>query len=131
MISLPNPVLKTRWVDRPDWRGVWYDKIFNEAFRVSAARGWNPRVVKLEGDLVMLDLAYKNNTPWTIHVAELKDHPALFVLEELGNAPRAAKSVYRKSVRLKHLRSQEAFEVMRDLNKADEAWAKYMETLYE
>lgn len=57
--------------------------------------------------------------------ALIQDHPILEILP--NNAPRAVKHIYRASVRLKYLRAEEGWDLLKDWNAANTAWEKYME----
>jgi hypothetical protein len=112
-----------------DWKSAWVPAIFKEADRVCQAPGWNPKIVRLEGNTVMVDLAMHHDDmmglPHSINVIEWIDHPFLATLP--SNAPRAVRSIYTKDMRLAYLRATDAWRFIDDMNKAEAAWTKYTE----
>ena len=148
---LPNPFFRSSWVyaknilnpnligwggasllpDIDPWKSSWASAIEKEAKRVSDASGWNPKLVKLEGDLHMVDLSfwYPETRPEgvvsSIMVIEYTDHPFLEELNKLEHVPKAVKAIYRKEVRLKHLRATEYFSISGDITKAEDSWESW------
>jgi hypothetical protein len=117
-----------------DWKSEWLPAIWKEADRVSKAPSWNPKIVRLEGSLVMIDLAMmgqpKNNRvdmPVEILVMRHEDHPFLKVLNEMPHVPRAVKAIYRKENRMKYARADEYWPFHYDMHMAEAAWNKYKE----
>lgn len=132
---LPNNNFSSEWVDFKDMPSNWFPIVFDELDRCTHAPGWNPKLKRLSGDTYMIDVCsfrgpighYRKtmiSLPHSVHVVEYVDHPFLSELPE--NAPRVVKAIYRKDVRLKHLRATELWPVMRDLEEAERAWRKYL-----
>lgn len=111
---MPRHFLRTRWVPLSVLGGLRH-VAEGEAERCKRAPGWNPKTLHLKGKLHLVDVCGDK-----ARVAYLRDHRALD--GALKNAPRAAKSIYRKSVRLKHFRADEAWDVIADM---DRAWVAY------
>ena len=143
---LPSPALKTNWVKatreffdgviidgRPKGPSAYAKSIIAEANRCASADGWNPKVVKLAGYRVCLDTCFQperfGGELNSYQTAILCDHPFLRFLNDFPNVPRAVKAPFRKENRLKHLRSDEAFPVLEDLERANEAWDKYQDAV--
>ena len=127
METLPNPMFHlgthtwlTQWVPPPEKH---MDKINKEWERVVEAPGWNPKVVHLENDWYMLDLCGKGKVH-SVKTIKLVDHPFLERLPP--NAPRTVKTIYKKENILKYFRTDEYWTISKDLDKADEAWKKYL-----
>ena len=129
--ELPSSLMGVHWIDMRHWKSAWLPIIFAESDRVKKAAGWNPKVIRLEGTLHMLDLAVVGGSmisiPTSIKVVDLVDHPFLEKLPK--NAPRAVKAIYTKGVRLTHVRSHEAWPYLNDHAKAEEAWLEYRNTM--
>lgn len=121
-VNLPGSFLRTRWVPVSvlgDLAGIAQE----EAARAAVSPGWNVKVRKLRGDMHLIDVAFAGDEVGMVHVALLRDHP--FIRQLPGNAPRATRSVYRKDVRLAHMRATDAMVVIAANNAAHEAWAEY------
>lgn len=139
--ALPYSQFEPRTITLADIPPHWIDPVFTEANRVSEKPGWNPKLVKLEGTTHMYNLCIFNMPPnpirWqtvrkvqpyvqlvhSIDIIQYEDHPFLATLP--ANAPRAVKSIYRKEVRLKHLRTTDGGDTLNDLYAADAAWDKF------
>lgn len=104
-----------------------------ELSRATKSAGWNPKVIRLRRKLYMVDLCAVPNTDevHSIEVVLLQDHPFLAVLNALNHVPRAVKTMYRKEVRLAHLRADEFWGWYRATEKAREAWVKYLENAHD
>lgn len=103
-----------------------------ELSRATESAGWNPKVVRLRRNLHMVDLCADPNTDdvHSVEVVLLQDHPFLAVLNALDHVPRAVKTLYRKEVRLAHQRADESWDYLRAVEKAREAWTKYLENAH-
>lgn len=129
---LPNSLFSTRWVPITSLSSTDISKVYDEAYRVWKAPGWNPKVVSLEvgdGSMIMFDLAMEPEKKWLpciykVHILKYEDHKFLSTLPP--NAPRVVKSLYKKEVRLRHLRAKESWGYLEDISKAEEAWRKYL-----
>lgn len=103
-----------------------------EYARVSSAPGWNPKLVHLEGDWYIVDLCAPaggdvSGYPHTVSLIEYKDHPALSIFEK--GTPRVVLALYRKEVRLKHLRVSDFSVLEDDWSRAESAWSLYRESI--
>lgn len=63
--------------------------------------------------------------PFAVRVWKRQDHQNMEKLP--WNAPRAVKALYRASVQLKRLRATSAWDFLDDIQKAETAWAEYLE----
>jgi len=134
---LPCPIPETKWLTIREWKSNWVSAIWKETDRVCRAPGWNPKMINLDGSLVMIDLAtvhcgpHSNwlSVPVEIMVIRHEDHPFLEQLNKMSHVPRAVKAIYRKENRLKYLRSGEYWPFHYDMNKAESAWEKYQAKL--
>jgi len=136
---LPNHFFKTRTLRLRDWKSDWVERIYAEAYRVSGASGWNPKVVHLDEENTMIDLCFEasRGSPFykgtsvrrisavhSITVISYKDHS---ILEKLPKGtPRAVKALFRKEYRLRCLRSKEALPIIKDIDLANKAWADFV-----
>lgn len=123
---LPGTMPETRWIpatngllDRfPALRDAWSD--------ACRKPGWNPRTVKLDHSTMAIDFASDatgSDKLGSVLVAEVEDHPILATLP--ANAPKVIKHIYRKDVRLRYLRMDDAWSYTRDMTAADEAAKRY------
>lgn len=131
MKYLPRALPEARWLTMKDWKSYWLDTIWDESNRV-AKPGKKAKVVQLEGNTVMLDMAFlpfnSLHIPIEIFVMENEDHPILEVLKSMPNVPRAVKCIYRKENRLKYIRSTDYWTFHSDMTKAEESWEKYLKS---
>lgn len=124
-MTLPWPGMQARWIDRADWAPDWVPKIDAEGDRVARAPGWNPKLVKLGGDLVAIDLCFAPGGPVSsVQIVDYVDHPFLATLP--AGVPRAVRSLYTKEVRMRNLRAKDGWQFQRDWSGAEYAWGKYM-----
>lgn len=124
-LDLPWPGMHARWIDRDDWQPGWEPLIDAEGERVAKAPGWNPKLVKLSGDLVAIDLCFARGGPVSsVQVVEYVDHPFLAALPV--GVPRAVRSIYTKEVRMRNLRTKDGGQFHRDWFAAEYAWGKYL-----
>ena len=110
--------------------------------------GWNPRTVQMGGVRLAVDycahswyadkhlgfyrpglprLGPKTGDLHSYKVVSFQDHPFLAVLNQLPHVPRAVRSLYRKEVRLAHLRADDGFVVIRAVDAAQSAWDEWLE----
>lgn len=121
MADLARPTMNPRWLKMRHWRPDWVQPVFAEFERCRRGPGWNPKMVSL-GDVTMIDLC-GSFVPEQIRVIDYRDDPFLVSLPK--NAPRATKALYRRENMLKALRATDAQSVIRDLDRAYDAWEKY------
>jgi len=124
---LPDHMLALKVVQVSDQSSV-PEAVRAEAMRCASASGWNPKVVPLEGDTVCVDFAFRQGSAGDLALyktTELCGHPVLEALNAVPNIPRAVKAIYRKEVRLKHLRATDYWTIMRDVDAAEAAWRKH------
>ena len=98
-----------------------------ELERVVAAPGWYPKVIRLRRSLCMIDVcAARGGGLHSIQVALLQDHPFLRLLESWPHVPRSVKALYRKDVRLAHIRALDFWSVLEAKERAEAAWREYL-----
>ena len=122
--ALPGNSFGLKWTLAKDLVGFLPD-LQRELDRAANAPGWNPKMVRLDGDRVAIDVCAQFGTgllssAWVI---DYVDHPFLDAIPV--NAPRAVKSIYKKEVRLKHARATDWLVVAEDWAKAYKAWGKF------
>ena len=130
---LPYHMFETKTLTLKDMKSSWVKPVLSEMNRAHHSSGWNPKFLKLEGDLHMVNLSTERMDgyykPWriatlsSIDVIEYVDHPFLKELEGMDHVPKLVKSLYKKEVRLAHLRGDGALS---HVLKAEEAWDKYL-----
>lgn len=100
-----------------------------ELERAAKTPGWNPKIIRLRRSLHMIDVCADGRTGelHSVYMVLLQDHPFLRVLDNLGNAPRVVKTLYKKEARLAQERAMEAWNGLRAWDRAWESWAKYMD----
>lgn len=150
-LQLPSPMMTPRWLPLKDWHSSWVDTIFDEFYRAWRSPGWNPKLLRLSGNLFMFDICghgkgksrptsyglpvkgpqttwgytpFAVEIPHSIHVVEYEDHPFLRALPK--NAPRVVSSLYKKEVRFCHLISSDALDYLRAVDLAESAWADFI-----
>lgn len=128
-----NPV-DVLLVDMPEGD---YLKASLEHHRCMNAAGWNPKLVHLRGnEYISNTCSYKlsNDTykPWRISLIrsytkiEFEDHPFLDVIKGVKGMPKVVKSLYTKEVRLKYYRASEAWDELRHMDRANEAYGRFL-----
>lgn len=129
MRRLPANSLRARWVPASRLPVAARRLAEAELERARCAPGWNPKVVRLRRSLHMIDVCADGQTGalHSVRVVLLQDHPFLDILDGLGNAPRAVKSLYRKDVRLAHARALEWWATGEAWERAVESWKTYLE----
>ena len=134
---LPWPVPTPRHLRVRDWESAWVEPIMREAARLTEInpksrfmlpRGASPKVVELGDDQVMIGMSFYPGAeyvrlPFDVTVIDLSPHPFLASLPP--NAPRAVRSHYSRSVRLKYARATDIWSFLDDRKKAEQAWERY------
>lgn len=134
----PNHMFEVVEIPFRDIPSKWITKVMLEMFRCCDQPGWNPKLVHLEDNTYMVDLAVFGDAkirrrrhhvsvtlPHSIQTIEYVDHPWLLTAPE--HCPRVVKSLFRKEVRLKHLRATDYWVIHEDVTKAYEAWVSFKE----
>jgi hypothetical protein len=126
--DLPSPLLESTWrVVTPEFERTkaYWPEIQAAAMDAARKPGWNPKTVKMAGYMVAIDYSFhpRSDRVSSYKTVVLQDHPFLATLP--SNAPRAVRHIYRKDVRLKYLRADDGWDFCGDLQRAEDAWAKY------
>ena len=121
--NLPNPRLRTRWVEASRLPQNVRKLAEKELERATTSAGWHPKVIKVRRDMHIIDVcADSDGSLHSANIAMVRDHPHLEYLTRLGGVPRAVRSIYRKEARVAHERATEAWVVMEAMDAAESAW---------
>ena len=120
--NLPHNGMRTKWVSS-SVLGKYLTKVQSEFSRCKNASGWNPKILKLRGNLHVIDTCGSGcgDEVGYVRLALIQDHPFLYWLNQKQYMPKAVKALYRKEVRLKHTRATDYWSISEDWNKADKA----------
>lgn len=120
--------------------GPIMNKLFNAFVHACKSPGWNPKTVVMGGNQMAIDYCAEDNPnyiptkdangkwsfpPLTIkdfqsfHVINYDDHP--FLSDLPSNAPRTIKHLYRKEIRLRHKRAEDAWGFYSDMAQAEQS----------
>ena len=106
-------------------KGTFYEAI-ERGVEFSAGKIY-PDAIPMAGAMICVNIWHNRFTGEVFYeTVVLKDHPILDEFKKIRHLPRSVKSFYRKEVRLKHLRSGEAFEVMSDMDRAQNAFDTFI-----
>lgn len=131
---LPSSLFESEWITPTALTGEQLKLVTAEMHRVAKAPGWNPKIIKLGGDLVAVDLCCvaahtmpkgSDSVLHSVHVLHYVDHP--FLKELPAGTPRAVKSLYRKEVRMAHFRADEYWPYHYAIEAAEKAWETFLQ----